>query len=85
MPALPLSAPQLLNRDFLEVRAKILELAACLDRLERAEGSVADDPRMKQVYQGLEALDSIGAKRAEQVQLLFSLPYDEAWRKKWEI
>jgi hypothetical protein len=85
MPALPLSAPQLLNRDFLEVRAKILELAACLDRLERADGSVADDPRMKQIYQGLEALDSIGAKRAEQVQLLFSLPYDEAWRKKWEI
>jgi len=82
---LPLSAPQLLNRDFLEVRAKILELAACLDRLERADGSVADDPRMKQVYQGLEALDSIGAKRAEQVQLLFSLPYDEGWRTKWEI
>lgn len=85
MPSLPLSAPQLLNRDFLEVRAKILELAACLDRLERADGSVADDPRMKQIYQGLEALDSIGAKRAEQVQLLFSLPYDKTWRKKWEI
>lgn len=85
MMPVPLSAPQILNRDFLEVRAKILELAACLDRMERAEGSVADDSRMKQIHQGLEALETIGAKRAEQVQLLFSLPYDEAWRKKWEI
>ncbi|MCE9605901.1 MAG: hypothetical protein K8U03_13475 [Planctomycetia bacterium] len=82
---IPLTAPQILNRDFLEVRAKILELAACLDRLERADGSVTDDPRMKQIHQGLTALDAVGAKRAEQVQLLFSLPYDEAWRKKWEL
>jgi hypothetical protein len=85
MMPVPLSAPQLLNRDFLEVRAKILELAACLDRLERADGSVADDPRLKQIRQGLDALETTGAKRAELVQLLFSLPYDDGWRTKWEI
>ena len=86
MPAV-LSAPQLLARDFLEIRAKILEVAACLDRIDRGDGSVADDPRLAQIRAGIEALsadDGRGA-RAEQVQMIFSLPYEEGWRKKWNV
>ena len=89
--SVPLSAPDLLTRDFLEVRAKILELAACLDRFQRAEGSLAGDPRMRRIQDGLAVLqvaaqlESAEPNRAEQVQQIFSLPYDEEWRKKWGI
>jgi hypothetical protein len=46
-----------LNREFLEVRAKILELAAALDRLDRAAGELGDDPRMSRIARGLAALN----------------------------
>jgi hypothetical protein len=50
----PMTAPQILNREFLEVRAKILELAASLDRLDRSEGSATGDPRFRRVREGIE-------------------------------
>ena len=86
MPAV-LSASQLLTRDFLEIRAKILEVAACLDRLDRADGSVADDSRTAQIRAGIGALlnDDGRAGRAERVQMIFSLPYEDAWRTKWNV
>ncbi len=84
--SVPISAPDLLSRDFLEVRAKILELAACLDRFQRAEGSVEGDPRMRRIAEGLRLLQSADQPdRAEQVQLIFSLPYEEGWRGTWKI
>ena len=51
-----LDAPEVLNREFLLIRAKILELAATFDRLDRAEGNTAGDPRMAQIARGLAAL-----------------------------
>lgn len=81
----PMTAPQILNREFLEVRAKILELAAALDRLERSEGSVSDDPRMRRIREGLKTLLADQPDRAEQVQLLFSREYDDQWRDKFGI
>ena len=75
----PLSAAAVLNREFLELRAKVLELAASLDRLERAEGSVADDPRLAKLRRGIEILLSQQTDRAERVQLLFSRAYNEDW------
>ena len=45
MPA-ALSAPEILQREFLEIRCKILEVAAALDRLSRAGGTVEGDPRL---------------------------------------
>jgi hypothetical protein len=33
---IPLDATEVLNREFLEIRAKLLEIAAALDRLDRA-------------------------------------------------
>ncbi|MBA4016023.1 MAG: hypothetical protein C0483_02420 [Pirellula sp.] len=84
--SVPISAPELLSRDFLEVRAKILELAACLDRFQRAAGSVEGDPRMRRIAEGLHLLQSADQPdRAEQVQLIFSLPYEEGWRGKWNV
>ena len=34
-----------LDQEYLVARAKILELAAILDRLDRADGAAAEDPR----------------------------------------
>lgn len=82
----PLTAPQTLNREFLEIRAKILELAASLDRLDRGDGEVDSDPRMKLVRGGLKILnDPADGDRAERLQLLFSQPYEDGWRKKLGI
>lgn len=75
-----LTAPDILNREFLELRAKILELAASLDRLDRAQGEVADDPRIAKLRRGLELLLGESSNRAERVQLLFSRPYNEDWQ-----
>ncbi|WP_435005723.1 hypothetical protein P12x_003522 [Tundrisphaera lichenicola] len=76
---------EVLNRDFLETRSRILDLAAALDRLERAPGRLAEHPpdqRLAQLRQAIEALLEPGPGRAETVQRLFSLDYDPDWRVK---
>ena len=61
-----LTAPEVLNREFLEIRCKILDLAAALDRLERADGSVEEDPRMARLREALTAVLEQSSDRAEQ-------------------
>lgn len=79
----PQTARQILDRHYLEIRSKILDLAASLDRIERpADGSVADDPRVAKIRAGLELLLTPGTDRAERVQMLFSDAYIADWKKK---
>jgi len=78
-------AQAVLDREFLEIRAKILELGASFDRLGRGAGSVDSDPRMKLIRQALSLLQEKGDDRAEQIQILFSRPYDDDWRQKFGI
>ena len=82
---LPLTASEVLNREFLETRSKILELAAAFDRLTRAEGSVSGDPRLARLYEALAAVASDASDRAEQVQMIFSREYDEGWRDAMNV
>jgi len=84
MPPL-LSAPEVLNREFLEIRCKILELAAALDRLERADGSVEDDPRLARLREALAVVLDQSQDRAEQVQMIFSRAYDDDWQATFKI
>jgi hypothetical protein len=77
-----MTAAQVLEREFLEVRAKVLELAAWRDRLDRAGGSVSDDPRLQQIEAALAIVRDDRPDRAEQVQLLLSLPYDDHWQRE---
>ena len=84
MPPL-LSAPEVLNREFLEIRCKILELAAAFDRLERADGSVEEDPRIARLREALTAVFEQSGERAEQVQMIFSREYDDEWQKKFKV
>ena len=74
-------AAQILDREFLTIRGKLLEVAAAMDRIERGQGSATADPRLGKIRETLTMLGKDGANRAEQLQLIFSLPYEPAWRK----
>jgi hypothetical protein len=77
---IPLDAPEVLNREFLEIRARLLQVAAALDRMDRADGDVARDKRRIDLDNALRVLAQRGPDRAEKLQILFSLPYDEDWK-----
>jgi hypothetical protein len=80
-------ATEVLDRDFLETRCKILELAATLDRIDRAPARHGEhpDPRLGQLRQALEALVEPGPGRAETIQRIFSLEYDCSWRRNLDV
>ena len=77
----PMSSAEVLDREYLDVRSKLLELAASLDRLDRGEGTVQGDRRMEQIHQAFCILDGRDGNRADQIQLVFSLPYHDNWRQ----
>jgi hypothetical protein len=78
-------ALEVLDREFPEIRAGLLQLAAQLDRLDRAKGSITDDPRRCAVRQSIDVLATSSPGRAEQIQLIFSRPYEEDWKGKLQI
>ncbi len=70
---------EILQSQFLEMRARILELAASLDRIDRAEGDVSDEPTIIKILKGIEILGDTASDRAKRVQLLFSRDYQPDW------
>jgi hypothetical protein len=78
----PLPAAKALDAYFLEARAKLLDLAAILDRIGRGAGAAAagEDPRLQRVRQALEVLHDPSGGRAERVQQIFSLDYEPDWK-----
>jgi hypothetical protein len=70
------SAGTLLAGEFLAIRCRVIELAAILDRIDRAGGVAADDPQWLPIRRSLEILAAHGPTRAAQVQMAFSLPDD---------
>jgi hypothetical protein len=79
----PRDAIAVLDRTFLETRGKLLEVAASLDRIDRASEplGVHPDRRLAQIRQALEALLEPGPGRAETIQLIFSDEYDPNWQR----
>lgn len=79
----PMTAPQALERHFLEARCRILDVAAILDRIGRGTGAsgVDGDPRLDRIRQALEVLQDPSGGRAERIQKIFSLDYDPSWEK----
>ncbi len=75
------TAAAVLDRAYLDIRAKLLELAALLDRIERGRdaGRLQGDPRLQQIAAGIAALEQAGGDRAERVQMIFSDPYVPHW------
>lgn len=76
------AATVVFDQELLPIRAKLLEVAAALDRIDRASGSVGTDPRRTQVQAAIQVLLRPEDDRAEQVQLIFSRPYADDWREK---
>ena len=83
--SIPMTSGEVLDREYLEIRAKILQLAASFDRLDRADGDVSSDVRSDLISKGLEILQSSDNNRAEQIQLLFSREFEDAWREQFGI
>ena len=79
----PLPAARALDQYFLEARSRLLDLAAFLDRIGRGEdaGALNADPRSARINRALEVLRSDLPNKAEQIQQIFSLEYDENWKR----
>ena len=75
----------MLDREFLNVRCRLLDLAAALDRIDRAGDSDKADARRKQIRDALAILAGGEADRAERLQMNFSLPYDDRWRQRYGV
>jgi len=79
----PLPATRALDQFFLEARARLLDVAAILDRVDRGADlqAAASDPRMARIHQAIEALQGEASGRAARIQQIFSLEYDPSWPK----
>jgi hypothetical protein len=66
---------QLLDLSFVDARARLIDIAAFLDRLERAGGT--GDFRAEAFRHALKELDTPGADRARRVLLALSDPTRE--------
>ena len=80
-----MDAQQILDHEFLDIRSRILDVASSLDRIQRADGDVADDDRMKKLSEALQIALSSDPHRAEKIQLLFSREYDEDWKEQFSL
>ena len=63
---------QILDLYFMDARHKLIDLAAFMDRVERAEGD--EDFRMKAFREALKELGKNNREKAKQVLLAFSDP-----------
>ena len=66
---------QVLDLYFMDARSKLIDLAAFIDRVERADG--AEDFRMKAFRDALGELSGNNRERAKRVLLAFSDPTPE--------
>ena len=75
------SAKQTLDHEFLDARCQLVEVAAMLDRYDRAreEEGVEEDPRLDLLYEALTLLAARNAapNRAERLLMLFTDPQDQ--------
>jgi hypothetical protein len=67
----------MLDAEFLGIRCRLVELAAAFDRIDRGQKPKDADLRLAQIRRSLEVLGGDGPNRAEQVQMVFSLPYEK--------
>ena len=84
------TADQIFDESFLEVRAKLLEIAATLDRIDRTADESGPltgktEPRRLKLDEAIRILLSEGPDRAERLQRLFSREYENDWRSEMQI
>lgn len=76
------TAGETLDKNFLELRHWLIDIAAGFDRMDRGSDpqTLASDPRMKQLIAATRILIDGKSDRAERIQMSFSDPYDADWR-----
>lgn len=84
------AASDILDESFLEVRAKLLEVSATLDRIDRSadDGDALADQavsRRSKLDDAIRILLSEGPDRAERLQRLFSRQYEPQWRDQMQV
>ena len=74
LPSKPQSSAEVLDAYFLETRAKLLEIAATLDRVDRAPNASAlrSEPRLSFIQDALQILLTSAPNRAELIQRRYS-------------
>ena len=79
-----LTARERLDRGYLELRSRVLDIASGLDRVERGADAdaVRGDDRLRRLAEALKLVTDGSPDRAQRVQLLFSLPHDVNWPGK---
>jgi hypothetical protein len=74
----PLTQRELIDEYFMEERVKVIDLAAFLDRLDRArEIDAEDDFRLRSIRDALTVLAGDEGGRVQRVQMIFSDPRSE--------
>ncbi|MGA3170536.1 MAG: hypothetical protein ABSE62_05935 [Chthoniobacteraceae bacterium] len=73
---------ELLDLYFVDARARLIDIAAFLDRVERADAG--EDFRVEAFRRALKELEKSGADRARRVLLAFSDPTSEPVEKAAE-
>lgn len=74
----PKTGKGLVDEYFIENRTRLLEIAAYLDRLDRAgDGEAAGDFRMRAFDEALEVLAGGESDRLHRIQMIFSDPTTE--------
>ena len=73
----PLSPKEVVDEYFIENRTRLLEIAAFLDRLDRADPAYAGRDFRIQAFSDALAAMSAGTGRLERIQLLLSDPTTE--------
>ena len=78
-----LTAAALLDRDFLEIRHRLIDIAAAWDRIDRAAdaNAVRADPRITRIAEAVAVLTDDKPDRTRRVQMVFSEPYVKNWRE----
>ena len=80
-------AEAVLSREQFKIRAKLIEIAAILDRIDRANGEVHDDPRMMEIRKSLEVLSGSNgdSNRAAEIQMIYSRTFDAEWKTHFKL
>jgi len=75
------SAEAVLDRHFLEMRCRLIDLAAAFDRIDRAGDAAraGRDERIHQLEEAARILVDGRGDRAVRILMAFSDPYDDDW------
>ena len=76
-----MSPEAIVDREYLELRSKVLQIGASLDRIERAGGNLAKNTKASLLLETIRILLDGKPERTERIQLACSRPYDVGWMK----